>query len=285
MSRLLNTFEVGDLEVAALSDGAPDRAMKGFFSTPEASEWAKWLGLTDPDDPMPFNFGAFLVRGGGHTVLVDSGFGTPGRQMDVPGAGQIPQRLGDLGVGLDEVDTIVHTHLHPDHCGWDIDMDQSDERTFPNATVWVSHREVDYWTAPEQADDERAGTGRRVVARLTADDRLETFDGEYAVTPFLTMVPTPGHTPGHCSVLLASGGEHLLITGDAAHHPAQLVHHGVTPAVDVDPEASVRSRQKLAAMAADRDALVTGGHWPILTLGHVRRTDSGYRWEAKRSAY
>ena len=109
---------------------------------------------------------------------------------------------------------------------------------------------------------------------------MQTFDGEHAVSDALTMVPTPGHTPGHCSVMLASQGEHLLILGDAAHHPVHLEHHDWIPGVDIDKAESRRSRAKLAALAADRDAVVTGGHFPILTLGKVRRVETGYRWEA-----
>ena len=93
------------------------------------------------------------------------------------------------------------------------------------------------------------------------------------------MIPTPGHTPGHCSMLLTSQGEHLVILGDAAHHPVHLEHHDWIPEVDLDPAESTRSRGKIAALAVEKDALVTGGHFPILTLGHVRRVESGYRWE------
>ena len=74
-------------------------------------------------------------------------------------------------------------------------------------------------------------------------------------------------------------GEELLIVGDAAHHPVHFEHHDWIPGVDLDRAASTRSRGKLAALAADRGALVTGGHFPILTLGHVRRVEGGYRWE------
>ncbi len=109
--------------------------------------------------------------------------------------------------------------------------------------------------------------------------RVRAFAGEFAVSDTVTMVPTPGHTPGHCSVMLVSEGQHLLLVGDAAHHPVHLEHHDWIPGVDLDPAESQRSRAKLAALAADTNALMTGGHFPILTLGRVRRVDTGYRFE------
>ena len=101
--------------------------------------------------------------------------------------------------------------------------------------------------------------------------RAHTFEGETTVHAGVTMIPAPGHTPGHCSVLLASRGEKVLILGDAAHHPVHLEHHDWIPGVDLDPAESKRSRAKAAARAVSEAALVTGGHFPILTLGRLPR--------------
>lgn len=280
MSRLSQAFRVGALEVVALSDGAPDRALGGFFNKIAASEWTKAIGITDPEQPVPFNFGAFLVRGDGRTIMIDSGYGPPGRSLGVPGGGELLARLSEIGVSRGAVDVVVHTHLHPDHCGWDLDPDAGGAPTFPNATVYVSQVELDYWTGAATDANPMAGAARTAMETLGKAGRVTTFSGEHPVSASLTMVPTPGHTPGHCSVMLASQGEHLLILGDVAHHPVHLEHHDWLPAVDVDPAESQRSRARMAALAADRNAVVTGGHFPILTLGRVRRVDTGYRWEA-----
>jgi glyoxylase-like metal-dependent hydrolase (beta-lactamase superfamily II) len=279
VSRLSEVFKVGELEIAALSDGAPDRELSGFFNGVDAAEWTRALGINDPAQPVPFNFGSFLVRGGGNTVLVDSGYGAPAKSLGIPGGGELPARLSELGVAPGDIDVIVHTHLHPDHCGWDIDQASGNRVMFPNATVYVSETELAYWTGAQTADNPMAAAARTAVEALRSAGRVQAFTGEHAVTPSLTMVPTPGHTPGHCSVMVASGGEHLLILGDAAHHPVHLEHHDWLPGIDVDPAESTRSRAKVAALAAERNAIVTGGHFPILTLGRVRRTERGYRWE------
>lgn len=280
MSRLSQTFRVGGLEIVALSDGAPDRPLGGFFQGVDAAEWTKALGIARPDEPVPFNFGAFLIRGDSHTTLVDSGLGAAGKGMGVPGGGELLVRLAELRVKPSEVDTIVHTHLHLDHCGWDIDVSKGNAPTFPNARVYISNAELDYWLDPSPAGEKRGAGARQTVAPLQDAGQVVTFDGEFAVSKSVTMIPTPGHTPGHCSVMVASQDEHLLILGDAAHHPAHLEHHSWIPAVDVDRAESERSRAKVAALAVEKNAVITGGHFPILTLGRLRRVESGYRWES-----
>ena len=278
--RLSARFAVGAVRVAALSDGAPDRALGGFFHGIGADEWTKALGITDPEQPVPFNFGTFLLRDGQRTVLVDSGWGPAARDMGFPGGGQLLDRLAELEVRPEDVDVLVHTHLHPDHCGWNSTGDDgSPSPVFPNATVVLSQKELEYWLHPALNENERAQVARRAVLPAQTANRIETFEGEHEIAPGITAVPTPGHTPGHISLMLASQGEHLLITGDAAHHPTHFEHHDWIPGVDVDPAESTRSRRKLSELAVERDALVTSGHFPILTLGRIRRVDTGYRWE------
>ena len=86
MSRLSDTFTIGGLEIAALSDGAPDRALSGFFAGVDSKDWTQAIGITDPEDPVPFNFGTFLIRGDGHRTLVDTGFGPPPARWACPAA-------------------------------------------------------------------------------------------------------------------------------------------------------------------------------------------------------
>ncbi len=289
MSRLSETVRVGSLEVAAISDSAPDVTdFQRHFPGAEAADWMREAGLTRPDDPVPFNLGSFLIRGAGRTTLVDAGYGVFGRTLGTPGCGELLERIAELGVALEEVDAVVQTHLHPDHVGWLIDEDRDNALTFPNATVYVSRTELDHWLSPE-ADPQRLEFVRRCVLPAHEAARIEPVDGEHTVfaspAGSLTMVPTPGHTPGHCSLLLSSGGgapggARLLITGDVAYHPAHVVRPEWRTFLEHDPAEAERSRRKVAELAIERDALVTGGHFGILTLGRVRRVEAGYAWEA-----
>jgi glyoxylase-like metal-dependent hydrolase (beta-lactamase superfamily II) len=280
MSQLSATFTLGALEIAALSDGAPELPLDIYFDTAEPAEWTAALGISDVMQPVPFGYSSFLIRGDGHTTLIDTGYGALARRLKYPGGGELLDRLDEFGVGRDEIDRVVHTHLHPDHCAWNTNVDAAGEITFPNATIYVARAELDHWEQAELDGDFVAKIARANTRPYLDAGRLELTEGETAVSEALTMVPTPGHTPGHCSMLLTSQGEHLVITGDAADHPAHLEHHDWIPAFDLDHEESTRSRGKLARLAVEKDALVTGGHFPILTLGRLREVEAGYRWEA-----
>lgn len=146
MLRLSETFQLDGLTITALSDGVPDRGVGGFFAGVDPADWTQALGLTSPDAPVPFNFGSFLLRGDGHTTLIDSGNGARDREMNILGGGELLERLAELGVRSDEVDRVAHTHLHGDHCGWNIGDDAGGAITFPNAIVYVAQREPEYWT-------------------------------------------------------------------------------------------------------------------------------------------
>ena len=276
MPRLMETFTIGGMPITALSDGAPERALGGFFNNVDPALWTAALGIKSPDDLVPFNFGVFLLRTEGHTVLIDSGFGPPARAMGAPGGAELPDRLREAGVGLDEVTDIIHTHLHGDHIGWNV---VDGKLTFPNATIRVAQKELDFWLNPASGSGDRFDVARAQTVPAQAAGHLETFAGDGEILPGLTAIPTPGHTPGHTSIMVSVQNEHVLIVGDAAHHPVHFEHHDWIPGVDLDPAESSRSRAKLSALAADRDAVVTGGHFPILTLGHVHRVAGGYKWE------
>ena len=284
MSRLSETVRLGSLEVAVISDSAPDITdFARHFPGVNSADWMREVGITDPSDPVPFNLGSFLIRGDGRTTLVDAGYGVFGRTLGTPGCGELLERIAELGVALEEVDAVVQTHLHPDHVGWLVDEARDGALTFPNATVFVSRTELDHWLGPE-ADPQRLEFVRRCVLPVHDAARIEPVDGERALfaspAASLTMVPTPGHTPGHCSLLLSSGGERLLITGDVAYHPAHLVRPEWPTFLEHDPAEAERSRRKVAELAIAQDALVTGGHFGIPTLGRLRRVETGYAWEA-----
>jgi glyoxylase-like metal-dependent hydrolase (beta-lactamase superfamily II) len=282
MSRLFEKFTVGSQEIIALSDGAPERALGGFFAGVDPALWTAALGIAGPDEGVPFNFGTFLIRSGGRTILIDSGYGTPAKAMNILGGGELPDRIAEAGVKLEEVTDVLHTHLHGDHIGWNVTPDPAggpDRLTFPNATFHIAARELDYWLNGAPKGEERTEVAARNVLPIQAVDHIRTFDGEVEVLPGISAVSTPGHTPGHTSFMVSSAGQEVLIVGDAAHHPVHFEHHDWIPGVDLDPAESTRSRGKLSALAADRGSMVTGGHFPILTLGYVRRVEGGFRWE------
>lgn len=272
-------FSIGSVRIAALSDGVPMRDMGPFFHGIDRDVWTSELGL-GPNEMIPFNFGAFLVQDGQRNILIDSGMGPGVFEEGTPGMDGLLDRLRDLDVQPEDIDVLFHTHLHRDHVGWNVTGEGAEEvDNFPNATVVVSQREIDYWFHPAVVIGERGQTAQRGLSRALDDGRVVTFEGEYEFTPGLTTVPTPGHTPGHNSVMITSQGEHLLILGDLTHHWKMLEHHDWVASVDVDPAETTRSRKKACEVAIEHNALVTAHHFDIPTLGRIHRLDDGYRFE------
>jgi glyoxylase-like metal-dependent hydrolase (beta-lactamase superfamily II) len=278
MARLVGSFHVGSLTVHQLSDGAEMGRRGSWFHEIDPAVWAPVVGVTGPDALFPVNYGGFAITGDGHVTLIDTGFGPPGLgRAGLQGGGQMMERLADVGIAPGDVDLVVQTHLHSDHCGWLI---REDGRTlgFPNATVYLHDKELDYWTSAASDQNPMSAFVRTRIEPLRAGDGIRTFDREFPLSAAVTVLPTPGHTPGHSSVLVTSEGENALLLGDVAHHPIHLEHHDWLPRIDMDPRESIRSRARVSALAVKANAVVTAPHMPILTLGRLRRVGGGYRW-------
>lgn len=222
---------------------------------------------------------AFVVRAGTHTVLIDSGssdcFGpTMGRMLD---------NLRAAGFKPEDIDTILLTHMHPDHaCG----ITSADGRAaFTNATVWAARKDAAFWldnaSAARLPADQRAflKMAQDAVAPYAATGRFKTFADGDAIVPGISVVPSAGHTPGHSSYLIDAGAEKMLVWGDIVHfHAVQLPHPEVTIEVDVEPKAAIASRRRILAETAGKGWLVAAAHHPFPGIGHVRREGKGYAW-------
>ncbi|QXJ25151.1 MBL fold metallo-hydrolase [Actinomadura graeca] len=267
------------MRISHVSDGVARGPRRYWFTGAEPGEWMPAVGVTDPDTPFTMTFGGFAVTGDGHVTLVDTGWGhRAAEKPGMTGAGEMPARLAALGIGPEDVDRIVQTHLHADHCGWLI-KDDDGTLTFPNAAVHVNERELAYWTG----DEVDAIPTNRVMAdavrpRLEAvadAGLLRPFDGGLELSDEVTVLPTHGHTPGHVSVAVESGGRMAILAGDLVHHPVHVEHPCWLPSIDHDPARSVRSRERIAALAADRGAVILAPHFPIPTVVGVDRGPDG----------
>ncbi|TDD34321.1 MBL fold metallo-hydrolase [Actinomadura sp. KC06] len=273
------TIKVGRTRVSHVSDGVARGPRKYWFTGADPADWMPAVGVTDPDAPFTVTFGGFVVTGDGHVTVVDAGYGH--RAHEIPGlagAGEMPSALTALGIGPDDVDQVVLTHLHADHCGW-LTKDDAGALTFPNATVLVNEREHAYWTSDEvDAIAFNRGVAGEVRTRLRAVEdagRLHTFDGELRLSGAMTVLPTHGHTPGHVSVLVADGDEAAILAGDVLHHPAHVDHPCWLPSVEYEPSESIRSRKRLAALAADRNAKILAPHFPVPTVVSIGHAPDG----------
>lgn len=281
-------LRLGRLTILSVLDttmiGRPSAMWPGRATDEAMAPHRHWL---DERGLMHFRIGTFAVRGpDGPLVLVDTGFG--GRERE-PSSGGLRFRPGTMLEGLaaqgirpEDVDIVLLTHLHIDHIGWNtIDRGGRPELTFPRARYLVARSEWEYWTQPQIAG--KNGYIQDCVLPLQDSGRLELFEGETAVTAELTAVPTPGHTPGHCSVAIVSGGEHGVITGDIAHSPIQLTETEWSLALDLDPSLAARTRAAFAERYDQEGMAVAGTHFPQPGFGRFVRLDGRRYWQAMNS--
>ncbi|MGH8916850.1 MAG: MBL fold metallo-hydrolase [Acidimicrobiales bacterium] len=259
-------------------------------ATPEVVARHDWLrpDFADEDGVLRLASHSFAVHAGGLRVLVDTGIGN-GKQRANPAWHDLrtdyPDRLVEAGFAPETVDLVVHTHLHADHVGWNTRLvDGQWVPTFPNARYLVSRAEREFW-AGYAMDEPRRQLFRDSVLPIEEAGQLDLVDlgpGGVEIVPGLSLVPTPGHTPGHASVRLDSGGRTALITGDCVHHPVQVADPGISSCADIDPALAERTRRALFASLAETRELVLGTHFPAPTAGRVVAEGSGLRWVPER---
>ncbi|HEY5625239.1 MAG TPA: MBL fold metallo-hydrolase, partial [Dehalococcoidia bacterium] len=165
------------------------------------------------------------------------------------------------GVPPDDVDIVLHTHLHPDHVGWNM---SGDAPTFPNARYFAPRADWDYFNGALAANPQMGQ-----VIPLNDMGRLELYDGEITITSEVTTLPTPGHTPGHCSVLVNSDGEKVLIMGDVAHHPAQADRPEWSSGFDLDGSLAATTRKKMMDRLVEEGLLAAFCHFPGDGFGRI----------------
>ena len=220
---------------------------------------------------------SFVVRDGDRTILVDTCAGTE-PERPLPGDSEFLARLGAaIEGGLEAVDTVLCTHLHFDHVGWNTRL-VGDERvpTFPNARYLFGRVELEALDA-----DDHARVMAPAVAPLLERGQVDLVEMDHALTPHVRLVPTPGHTPGHVSVRLESEGEVAFITGDVCHSPIQIAEPQLTASpFDADPGHATRTRERFLAEREADGSLVLGTHFPPPTGGFVRSRGGVRRFES-----
>jgi len=189
--------------------------------------------------------------------------------------------LAAAGYPRESIDTVVCTHLHVDHVGWNtmlVDGPVGNRwvPTFPNARYLMARVEYEHWATRHERDDMIAVLADSVTPVWEAGlvDLIET---DHRIDDEIRLVPTPGHTPGHVSLRIASEGEEALITGDFMHHPCQIARPQWSSTADSDPDAARATREHMLGRLADAPTLVIGTHFAGRTAGHVVRDRDTFR--------
>ncbi len=240
-----------------------------------------WLypHFADADGRLRGAIHSLIVDTPTRTIVVDTCVGND-KPRDVPAWNKLQtaylNHLQQAGYPADKIDTVLCTHLHIDHVGWNTKWDgQKWVPTFRNAEYLFGEKEFNHWMTHDREGQSQVMTDSILPITEAGLHRLVS-QGEQ-LCPEVRLIPTPGHTPGHASVMIESEGESALITGDFLHHPCQFAHPEWPSGPDWDPAEGYATRIDMYNRLAETLTLVIGTHFHTPTAGHLKKDGKAWR--------
>ena len=273
-------FRLGNFEATIVSDGplALGEPRAGILLDLSRDDLVK--ALSDnflPTDRFTVEQNALVLNTGDRLVLFDTGLGS--LRIFGPDSGKLIANLAAAGIDAKDIDAVVLTHAHPDHC-FALTADDG-SRVFPNAQIYMSQADFDFWTdegklAVDGLKDMIAGARRHLVPNR---ERTVFVKDGAEVLPGIQAVATPGHTVGHMAYMVTSQGRSLLVAGDTVqHHVLSLEQPRLTFMFDTDGAQAVASRLRMFDMLAKERIPLLAYHFPWPGIGHVGRHADAYRY-------
>jgi len=268
-------MRLGNAELFVLSDGAFRLDGGAIFGLVPKVLWEKVL---PPDEwnRVPMALNCLLIVSEGKRILVDTGYGRklPARQCELLALrrdrGGLLDNLRQLGYAPGDIDFVINTHLHPDHCGGNTVLrDDVAVPAFPNAEYWIQYHEwVDACCPNERT---RKTYLPENFSPLQQADQLRLLYGDTQVTDEVRCVVTRGHTRGHQSVIIESAGEVAVFLGDVAARAVHLERLAWTTAFDTEPLETLEAKRALRDWALKKHALLIFGHDVRMPIGRLHR--------------
>jgi glyoxylase-like metal-dependent hydrolase (beta-lactamase superfamily II) len=289
-------YRVGSLELVVLSDGTFRLDGGAVFGVVPRPMWEPVVEDLDESHRIGLGLNCLLLQSDGKTILIETGVGDKARESwhaSPLAEGNLLSDLAAHGFRPEDVDIVINTHLHADHCGWNTRYlpvrqaglpagDEGQDRrlvsTFPRARYFIQRGE---WEAARHPNERtRATYLAENLTPLEEGGQLELIEGETRVTSEVVIIPSPGHTEHHASVVITSGGETALYVGDIAQHRAQMERLAWVAAFDVLPMVSLETKRGLIERAIQEKALVISVHLPFPGAGRMTATPEGRRrWQ------
>jgi glyoxylase-like metal-dependent hydrolase (beta-lactamase superfamily II) len=271
-------LKVGSFEVTVLSDGWIPLEAKLFTGTADSASKSLEASFL-PRNSIPTAVNEWLVNTGDKLILVDTGTSN----VFAPTLGRMAKNLAAAGVDPAAVDTVILTHMHPDHAAGLLTPDR--KIAFPNATVHVAEAEYAFWTSAQlyaRAPDEFKPffeLARSSIKPYADAGKVEPFFDRAEFAPGITAIAAPGHTAGHTMVRLSSGRSELLLWGDIVHNAAlQFAEPERAISFDIDQTMAIATRKRVFDMTATDRLMIAGAHLPFPGIGHVARVATGYAY-------
>jgi len=266
---------VGDVRMTYLSDGYALLHPASVYPMSTPADWQNYQHLLDADGQLVCSVGAYVIQTAHSTVLVDPGIG-PKKNVFPFGTqlgGALLTNLEQATIDPASIDSVFYTHIHSDHVGW-IGQKTTNGQTmvFPNARQLVRDSE---W---HRFDDPDVSRARVEEALDLLQGHIELVEDGQSIAPGITVMATPGHTPGHASLVVQGGNERVLILGDIVHSIVQIDHPEWTCTLDLDPDMALQTRERLF-LELEKPATIAGtSHFPNSIFGRLVQIDGKRRW-------
>jgi glyoxylase-like metal-dependent hydrolase (beta-lactamase superfamily II) len=286
----MTTFRVGDLTLhRVVEQEAPIMAVLDFFPTltrellAENRSWFAPVSL-DAEDRLILCIQSYIIRTPHHTILIDT---CVGNNKERPTRPNWHRRTDDTymrglaahGLSVDDIDFVMCTHLHPDHVGWNTRLENGHwVPTFPRARYLFNKREYEHWI--EQHGKTLVPLLQDSVLPIVAANRADLVTESHVIGDHVHLLSTPGHTPGHMSVLLGRDGTDAILTGDCIHTSLQARYPELNMLADIDPVLAAATRRSVLERCCDTRALCCTAHFPSPSRGRITRWGEGFRCDA-----
>lgn len=269
---------IGDIDLVALSDGTITLDMDKLLTNVKPGEVKTLSNLNFQEPIVEVSVNTYLFKLDGKLILIDAGTS----ELFGPTLGHLPESFASAGFRPEDVDAVLITHIHADHIGG---LMLGEKMVFPNATIYVSQKEYDFWLTPknyQEASAEMKPYFEQALLKMNPyvkAGKVKTFSYEKELFPGVMPIASPGHTPGHTFYKLSSKNESIVFWGDIMHSaPVQFGRPDVTIVFDVNSEQAAASRKKAFADAAKNKYWVASDHISFPGIGHIRADGAGYKW-------
>lgn len=271
-------WNVGDVRIIKVVEHELPVPLNGLLVEvpPETVARHDWLApFLMPEGNARLSIHALIIDTGDRRILVDTCVGSLREGLAFPPMpSDLPADLAAAGYPIETIDTVVCTHLHFDHVGWNTRLvDGEWVVTFPKARYLFGRIEWEHWDITEDEYVNVDDTVRPVIA----SGQVDLVEIDHRLCDEVHLVPTPGHTPGHVSVVIESKGERAVITGDMAHHPIQFAEPELAAPADTDRSLAAKTRRVFLADRAEDGALVIGTHFGGPTAGRIQADGDTWR--------
>jgi glyoxylase-like metal-dependent hydrolase (beta-lactamase superfamily II) len=269
-------FDLGSLEATVISDGPLNFTSKIFRGAPDAEIQQLLLDDFVQPDKVRMEQNILVINTGDKLVMFDTGILSM-KQANAP-SGQILNSLAQAGIAPKDIDAIVLSHPHIDHAGGIMSAD-GQTRLFPNAQIYTTEADFKYWTNEQLIGTPAEFSARTAMKNLLPNkDRLVMYKDGQEILPGIQAIYSPGHTVGHSSFLITSGGKSLCYTGDVALHEIMLRNPKIEVSFDTDPKQASATRMKMFDMLSADKTPVLIYHMPWPGMGNVVKDGDGYRF-------